>query len=372
MDVVVLALAIFYSLLILSALTGWVRTPVTGRGQEGRKEHVSVIIPARNEELNIGVLLADLRLQTYPEELFEVIVVNDGSDDDTASVAEQAGLRNSKLIHLQNAKGKKASIDFGISNASGSVMLTTDADCRVPATWLESMVAALQEPNTKMVLGPVVLSKPKGFLRGFQSLENLGLMLFTCGFAKWGAPFLANGANLAYRKIDYQNAGGYEGNLHVSSGDDLFLMEQFKATFGNKSIAFAKARQAVIRTKPTDDWQSLLHQRLRWLSKTKHMKSVTGAVVMSTAIVVNMLVAAGMIAALLHPNVSIALALIAVGVKTGADFAGLLVASLYFKRLRTLIWFPLSQVFYPLYVLILATLMWNGLPVKWKGRPVTT
>ena len=90
---------------------------------------ISVVIACHNEQKNLPVLLNCLALQNYPENLFEVIIVNDNSKDKTFVIAE--GFKRIANIHALNNKGsgKKMALRTGIVSAKGSLIISTDADC---------------------------------------------------------------------------------------------------------------------------------------------------------------------------------------------------------------------------------------------------
>ena len=137
---IIVGICIFlYVLLILYFLFGWIKLEEYTAGKKNCTTKVSVIIPVRNEEKNIKNLLDDLREQLYNRELFEIIVVDDFSTDNTAEVVKNANINNLKIISLaaifQNKQAlkanKKAGIQLAVEQASGELIITTDADCHV-------------------------------------------------------------------------------------------------------------------------------------------------------------------------------------------------------------------------------------------------
>ncbi|MEI9943927.1 MAG: glycosyltransferase [Chitinophagaceae bacterium] len=119
-----------YSLLIIYYWQSWKSIPnfIPGNGRSSIK--ISVIIPARNEEENIGKLLNALNEQTYPKESFEIIVVDDHSEDGTTNIVST--FPRVKLISLKDDNinsYKKKAIETGIAAATGELIVTTDADC---------------------------------------------------------------------------------------------------------------------------------------------------------------------------------------------------------------------------------------------------
>src|SRR6266540_3615057 len=145
-----------YSILIISYWLNWRSTPEFSPEVKNFLTPVSVIVPARNEEENIGGLLQALQRQTYPGNLIEVIVVNDHSTDSTAKIVNEfAGVVLIELKDYPINSYKKKAIEQGIEAASGKLIITTDADCIAQAGWLETMVSFYEKKNAVFIAAPV-------------------------------------------------------------------------------------------------------------------------------------------------------------------------------------------------------------------------
>jgi cellulose synthase/poly-beta-1,6-N-acetylglucosamine synthase-like glycosyltransferase len=363
-----------YVLLIGSALVGWLLTrpsPVaplrdTNASEEQR---FSVIIPARNESQNLPNLFDDLRKQTYSS--FDVIVVDDHSSDNTGEIAANSGLADLKVISLEREHGKKAALARGIASAKGDLILTIDADCRVGAGWIQTMVAQHESQGARMSLGPVAI-EGKALLGAFQAIDMLVLMLFTCAGVKWRRPMLANGANLMFSKSGFEAVGGYGTSAHVSSGDDVLLMQRFVEQFGGDSIHFVKSRDAIVRTGGQESLVGLLNQRARWLSKRGHMS----AFARTLGVFVFLLTLAYMVISVIlvaQPDrINSLSGPLVIGCFTTAavlSATSVLVVAGFFNRLNQLFWLPLVLAFYPLYIVATPIIALFHRPT-WKGRPV--
>ena len=123
---------------------------------------LSIIIPARNEALNIKACLDSVCNQSYPKELYEVLVVDDYSTDATAAIVKNYAEKNVQLISLQEiTKGKilnsykKKAIESAIAQSTGELIITTDADCIVPANWLQTIAAFYDETDAAFIVMPV-------------------------------------------------------------------------------------------------------------------------------------------------------------------------------------------------------------------------
>jgi biofilm PGA synthesis N-glycosyltransferase PgaC len=232
---------------------------------------VSIVIPARNEAANLETCLRSVLHQNYPDDRWEVILVNDHSTDETAQIARSFQQTHPRLqvfdlpVDSVNAY-KKAALSYGIQQAQNEIILQTDADVEMGANWLVSMVQQFNV-DTGLVSGPVQLTYQNHWLQRFQALESMGLIGIGAGSIAAGSPNMCNGANLAYRKSVFESVHGYEGVDHIASGDDEFLLH--KVHRSPWKLSFAKCPDAIVRTPALTTWPALKAQRLRWVSKAR-------------------------------------------------------------------------------------------------------
>jgi cellulose synthase/poly-beta-1,6-N-acetylglucosamine synthase-like glycosyltransferase len=235
----------------------------------------SVIIPARNEENNIGSCLQALIKQQYPYQLFEVIIIDDFSEDKTVEIIEvfQHQYPNIRLLkmadilnnHPVNAYKKKA-IELAVHQAKGNWILTSDADCLFGQHWLAAFDAYIQKEKPVFVAAPVVFSYTHTILSIFQYLDFLSLQGITAAAVSAGFHSMCNGANLAYKKEVFIEVGGFSGIDHIASGDDMLLMNKIKKQYP-ENVGFLFTKAAIVTTAPMPDWKSFFNQRIRWASK---------------------------------------------------------------------------------------------------------
>ena len=235
----------------------------------------SVIIPARNEENNIGSCLQALIKQQYPYQLFEVIIIDDFSEDKTVEIITgfQQQYNNIRLLKmadiLKNQKVnayKKKAIELAIQQANGDWILTSDADCIFGKHWLAAFDANIQQQKPVFVAAPVTFSFTNTILSIFQYLDFLSLQGITAASVSAGFHSMCNGANLAYKKEVFFEVGGFTGIDHIASGDDMLLMNKIKKQYPN-GIGFLFTKDAIVTTAPMPDWKSFFNQRIRWASK---------------------------------------------------------------------------------------------------------
>ena len=331
---------------------------------------VTIIVPARNEAANIATCLQAIFAQQYPTDRFEVILVNDHSEDETREIALAIGQgqSNFQIIDLEEKQGvayKKAAVAKGISQAKGEIILVTDADCQMGPEWCATMAAAFS-PTTGMVSGPVLLDSNSPF-EDFQALEFMGLIAVGAGSIGAGTPNMCNGANLAYRKQVFEEVGGFSGIDQIASGDDELLMHKI-ADQTEWEIGFAKDPRAVVRTDALPTWQAFKAQRLRWVSKSTHYEksSITWIMVISYLAILGL-----PILFLLAPFFPVLWPFLVINfsLKVLAEATILRAAAIFFDKLALLRWLIPEQIAHVAYVLWVG-IAGNRKSYTWKGRTV--
>ncbi|MEY4459977.1 MAG: hypothetical protein RIT38_1207 [Bacteroidota bacterium] len=238
----------------------------------------TVIIPARNEAANIKACVDSILAQDYPTAAFEIIVIDDFSEDDTAFIVDALHQQHPQVRLLKLAdyckEGetlayKKKAIEIAVSVAKGDWILTTDADCIVPASWLFLYHAYIQDNQPSFVAAPVMFTKTAGILNQFQVLDFLALQGITAAAVGAGKHSMSNGANLGFEKAAFIAVGGYQGVDHIASGDDMFLMHKMKQTL-HKPVGYLFHPDAIVWTAAMDTWKGFILQRIRWASKARY------------------------------------------------------------------------------------------------------
>ena len=278
----VLALAYFllialfgmYAVLMLYFTAGWRSTPETHIQKEYEpKTNVSVLIPARNEALNLPNLLADLRAQIFPPHLWEIIVIDDLSTDDTVARAKQfSKVRVLSLAEYmqdtQTVAYKKKAIQTGIQESDAPWIITLDADVRVGPWWLHSMVQHCEENMVQWLAGPVQFPKPKTWFERFQLFDFLTMQGITAALLTTRSGIMCNGANLAYARSAFEHVNGFEGIDGMASGDDMLLMQKMDQVYPGESM-YVKNAEAIATTHYMPSMHDFIQQRIRWASKAK-------------------------------------------------------------------------------------------------------
>lgn len=237
------------------------------------KPPVSIVICAKDESENLRKFLPFVLHQDYPE--FEVIVINDGSTDDTEDLLndlcnEYPHLRKTFVpVGANNFSTKKLGLTLGIKAAKNDLLLFTDADCMPEnKNWLGSMVRNFS-PRTEFILGYGAYLHKKGFLNRLITFDTLFIAMQYLGMAAKQKPYMGVGRNLAYRKETFFAHKGFASTLHISSGDDD-LMVNSACTATNTSIEIAP--DSVTWSEPNTSFKGWLYQKARHLSVSAFYK----------------------------------------------------------------------------------------------------
>lgn len=234
---------------------------------------VSVIICARNEEANLKKNLALILEQDYQD--FEVLVVNDCSNDETELVLRDFSRNYERLKvvtvneHERFKTGKKFAVTLGIKAAKYEYLLFTDADCR-PASnrWLQTMQQNFNG-TTEIVLGYSPYERLTGFVNKLIRFETFFTALNYLSFAISGTPYMGVGRNMAYTKSLFFRGKGFASHMHIPSGDDDLFVNQ-NATYKNTKIEINADTH--IWTEPKKTLSAYITQKLRHLGAGKVYK----------------------------------------------------------------------------------------------------
>lgn len=373
MIITIYIIAFVYLALILWLTVGWFRLPGCEKNNIKPNIFISIVIAARNEEKNIGLLLNDLKKQNYPNKMFEVIIVDDASTDNTFKITKKK-LKNSNINNAilrldtkqNNYSPKKRALEKGISIAKGELIITTDADCRVTENWISSFIPAYKTKETAMIIGPVTFHNNKNLFGKIQSLEFLSLIASGGGAIGNNTILMCNGANLAFSKKAFEIIGGYSGNKKFASGDDVFLMMKMKKHFGKERITFLKKEDAIVKTAAQNNLRNFYNQRIRWAAKTSGYKNIFMQSVAIIVFLMNLTIVSSGIAAIFLPSLLLPF-LIILAVKTVIDFPILIAITSFTKQKKLLLLYPITQVLIIFYTVTIALLSQIS-TFKWKDR----
>ena len=363
MQIIVLFILFLYLFLILKYCIGWTKNKAT------RVSHflpkVSVIIALRNEQEQVIHLLSELKKQVYPIDKLEFILVNDHSTDSTLEVLENAAIDNLRVVNMPDGMfGKKSAIAFAMKEASGEIILASDADCSFLPLWVHTMVAYFANKNIKLVSGPVSYHKQNGIFLGLQTLEFISLIGSGAGAIGVGNAIFCNGANMAYRKADFLELNNFV-NDDAVSGDDVFLLHSVKEKY-NDAIAFAKDENAIVLTDAVMSAKGFINQRKRWTAKTSGYKDFTSIYASFLVLFANLSLLVLFVGSL-YSVAYFQLFLLFYALKFTVDFLLLFPVLSFFKRKDLIKWILPFELFYAIYIVLIVILSFTK-SFEWKGR----
>ncbi|WAC41113.1 glycosyltransferase family 2 protein [Pedobacter sp. SL55] len=363
-------LTLIYIFVVATFIIGWIKIKPYHKTQKVPTTSVSIIVAARNEEDKIAKTIDDVLAQNYPKELFELIVIDDHSTDRTADIVKSYS--EVKLIQLNESKAlnsyKKMAIQTAIGQAKGNLIVTTDADCRMGAEWLATIVNYYETTGCKMISSPVAYFEEKSFFERAQALEFsylIGLGASTIGNKN---PSTCNGANLAYEKKAFFEVGGFKGIDDLASGDDELLLHKMSAIYGDK-IGFLKNKAAIVYTHAKATLGEFIQQRKRWASKSTRYKDKSVIILGVSVWLFNLSIIINALLALFFPATTLPFLVFQLVSKLLVEFVFLNNMMSFFKRQALLWWLPLLNALHIIYIVYIG-IAGNSGKYNWKGRMV--
>lgn len=366
--------ALCYTALILSLVMGFKQVKKSRIRETEIRNRFSIVVPFRNEAANLGNLLDSISILDYPLTHFEVLLVNDHSEDSSDAICKDFSKSHPELSikvfesNRDSLSPKKDAIEIAIEHAEFEYILTTDADCIVPENWLLAFNEIIIKDHSDLVAGPVGfttnLDTTRTFTQKFEEIDFLSLQAVGIGSFGIGRPFLCNGANLCYKKSAFVKVNGFEGNETIASGDDVFLLQKFSAK--EMILSYLKNAEAIVLTKPQKNMSALISQRLRWASKSTAYKSWFSRFCVFAVFSMNLILALAFLT-MLFQNTSWEMVAILFLLKFIIDLFLLYHAAVFFKRfelLKVYVWSSLLYPFFTTYIAIRS--MISG--YDWKGR----
>jgi cellulose synthase/poly-beta-1,6-N-acetylglucosamine synthase-like glycosyltransferase len=363
-------LMVGYAILINYYHRWWNRLPFFKLPDTKPATFISVIVAARNEEQNIKTLLDSLYGQGYPKTLYEVIIINDHSTDKTWQLLQEARYPDMQLVVLQQEEahtGKKKAIATGIAKATGTLIVTTDADCSFGTHWLESIGSFYESSQAKFIAAPVKIAVGRSLLGIFQSLDFITLQGITGASVHRRFHSMCNGANLAYEKKAFEEVNGFEGIDNIPSGDDMLLMHKIYRQYPEQ-VFYLKAKEAIVTTAPAATWKAFFHQRIRWASKADSYDDKRIFWVLLLVYLVNSCFLVAAVAACWQ-NVWMFFLLLLLLAKVLIEFPFVHSVAIFFEQRSLMLYFPFLQPLHILYTIVAGWLGKFG-KYEWKGRTI--
>ena len=369
-----LILAIYIGLILNLSIAFDKVKPFTNDSETARTTF-SIVIPFRNEADNLNALLRSLANQNYPKELFEIILVDDDSQDESIKIINtfsttyhsQTNHLNLNLLNNKRLSDspKKDAITTAIAIAKNAWIVTTDADCIAQNEWLTTIDSFINQHHPKMIVAPVNFHSVDSFFNNFQWLDVMSLQASTIAGFGLNKPFLCNGANLAYEKELFNELNGFKNNDTIASGDDIFFLETTLKKYPTH-ISYLKDINATVYTKPESNLSNLFHQHVRWAGKTSAYNNAFGKWVGFIILLMNASVICA-IALGITQLIPVGYMLLIVWLKAMTDVLLIKKAVRFHNQYICWKYYILSSLLYPFFtvsVVVYAMLF----RYKWKGR----
>ena len=219
---------------------------------------VSIIVPTFNGSQHIAKAVESLLGLEYPKNLFEIIIVNDGSTDSTLSIIQKLGKKYPQVRAFTKENGGKASaLNLGIKKAKGEIIAALDDDSIVTPSALMKMIGYFADPKVASVTPSLAVYRPKGFLRRVQHAEYLFSIFLRKVFAFMDMIHVTPGPFSLYRKSFFDRYGGFDEKDPTEDTEIAFRIQ-------SKQLRIENSMDALVYTVVPNNLSVLLKQRTRW------------------------------------------------------------------------------------------------------------
>ena len=350
MEFIIYIFAILYFTIIFSFFIGIV---FLENSKNTRKNNISVIIAARNEEKHLPNLLNSLIAQNYPKENYEIIIVDDRSEDNTVGIIREykSKNRNITLLQVKNESkhllGKKGALDAGIRAAKHDILAFTDADCVPTNNWLKQINNHFTD-DTDIVAGYSYVHYKNSFFKFLKNLERSSLFAVIAGSFGWNWGITITAGNMAYRKELYNKVDGFGDIGKIKSGDDVLMIQKMGKIARRMKFMFHS--ESIVNTCRDETTNSQIQQETRRGSKWQHYTFPVK--IMTLFIFIYYLIFSFSFFGFLLAKLSLTFFIIIFILKILPEFLLLILFLARMKRLKLMWIFPIAELIYiPYFVL---------------------
>lgn len=361
---IVVALGLLYFLSSLIIRRGIKQYPKS----EIKYRTVTVIVSARNEAENIQACLESLAKLDYPENLLEIVVVNDRSEDETDDIVKRIVENKSQFKSLTvasanpNLSGKANAVSLAMGESSGEIVLISDADCTVPTHWVRTMNSHFTG-NVGMVAGFTLVNHDTKLFAKLQTFDWAYLLAVGAGAMGLGQPLSCIGNNFGFRRIVYEEVGGFEA-IGFSITEDFALMKKIDEST-KWDIIFPVEENGLVFSKPIRRIRDFFSQRKRWALGGKSVHWFGKALISLSMFAHFLIMGAIFVSAPLNTILISALSVLI------GDWLVLHPVLSRLRRKRLLLLLPVYKIFFMFYSLGLLFSLLFSRKVVWKGIPYT-
>ena len=331
---------------------------------------VSVIICAKDEADNLRQFLPFILQQEYPD--FEVIVINDGSTDETQTLLNNLSVEYQNLrttfvpVGARNLSTKKLGLTLGIKAAKNELLLFTDADCMPEDNMWIARMARNFTPETDFILGYGAYLNKKVFLNRLITYDTLFIALQYMGMAIARKPYMGVGRNLAYRKNTFFINKGFASNLNLISGDDDLFVN--KAS-NKKNTKVEIAPDSITWSEPNKTFSGWFYQKERHLSVSSYYKASSKFRLSLEPFTRGLFYAALILSFVVGNLITLIASAVLFITRLILQLAIVNKSSAHFGERKYLLTLPVFDIFLPLvslYILTVGRITSRGKSVRWK------
>ncbi|MDC3253126.1 glycosyltransferase [Crocinitomicaceae bacterium] len=322
---------------------------------------ITVLIPFRNEASRLDGLIESInKLSRIPSNF---IFINDHSEDESVHVIEEKlKIKNYKILDLPpEFFGKKRALRYGAEQVTTEYILTFDADVEFDSQFFDKM-ESLGKADMYVLQA---IMKSKKWYECFYEIDVLLVSAVNFGISGFFRPVVASGANLLYKTAVFNRVDNLDAHVHVSSGDDVYLLRDFRAS--KCEVRLHTSLDHSVVTETPRSFKEFIAQRIRWIGKTTDIKDAQSAYLVIFQTLLTFVFFGLLVWTLIENDWVLALKLF--GIKTIVD---ILIFGNYFLKLDravVLLFVPLYELVFPIYSIVLMVLFLLYTP-KWKGRDI--
>lgn len=217
---------------------------------------ISLIIPAYNEENSIAMTIESCLSVDYPQDMMEVIVVDDGSTDRTEERAREYEDNDIVTVITQENKGKGGALNTGLEKASGKFLACVDADSRIMEESLKNIVSQFDE-NTGAIASAMKVHEPKNMIQKVQWFEYMVGIFHRSIMSLINAIHVTPGPLSVYRRQVIEDIGGFDEESLVEDQEICFRLQKYQ-------WKVLSSRKGEVHTIAPDTLKGLYNQRKRW------------------------------------------------------------------------------------------------------------
>lgn len=219
---------------------------------------ISLIVPCFNEENNLDGVLYSLLELDYPKEKLDILVIDDGSTDNTLKIAKrfQKKYEQIKVFHKENG-GKHTALNLALGKARGEIVGCVDADCYVEKNALKTMLKYFETPNVVAVVATIKILRPDNMLQGIQYAEYIISAFLKKMMSFMGSIIVTPGPLSLFKKEVFDVVGNYKA-AHMTEDLEMALRLQ------SQNLKIAHSIESIVYTQGQSSLKGLCLQRLRW------------------------------------------------------------------------------------------------------------